>query len=753
MKKSCAVVLILALLSQFTTGIQTEEEHSGVPLAEFTDSTTHDATGHDANNTSHHGEHEDGHHGIQLASWKWDEYSDHIIICLMILMAGIVKIGFHETPLLSKHLPESCVLILLGIVVGIFVYYGVESHSHHFPRFTKTLFFNVLLPPIILDAAYSLYDRDFLANLGSVIQFAVIGTLFNVFLIGYGLYALNKLNVLGTFPGELTAIQCLVFSSLISAVDPVAVLAIFDEIGVNKGLYFLVFGESLFNDGVTVVLYNTMVSLSTSENVDAVQYVLAFFSFFFVVFGGLFIGVVVGMLSALILKYTQHTRVVEPLIVFISSYFAFILAETIHWSGIISLIGCGICQKRYAFPNISKKSYTTVKYSVKTLSAFSDCIIFLFLGIVTISKTHAWQYQFAIWTIILCTVVRFLGVGILSWLLNQRRIKNISIREQFIMAYGGLRGAVGFSLVTILKDDNHLKNIFQTTTLIMIFFTVFIQGGTIKHLVSWLNIQRKQKQVKMISTDVNEKTIDHLMAGVESVVGTLSKYTMLEFIRKFDNTYIKKLLIRSDAEDMLALRLQRISLDEHYARLYGPTVMVAQKKVGAVLKPAVTPEESKLQEEDKLKQRKARLGRLSLVSPAKGPLDKERETLRHAFSDNPFERYNSRDYRMDSPEHIESKLKDHYEKRTKALWQIALTVASVEKDEEGQQPPTAGSTEMIEMTETRPPKVGQEEEGATMLGKTDQGPQSPPPPEVGTPMADRIRRAYRRSKREFKHNQ
>jgi NhaP-type Na+/H+ or K+/H+ antiporter len=79
------------------------------------------------------------------------------------------------------------------------------------------------------------------------------------------------------------------------------------------------------------------------------------------------------------------------------------------------------------------------------------------------------------------------------------------------MAYGGLRGAVGFSLVTILPDSEPLKNMFLTTTIIMIYFTVFIQGGTIKFLVDKLKITKKSNEAKSMSKDVNLKTIDHVM--------------------------------------------------------------------------------------------------------------------------------------------------------------------------------------------------------------------------------------------------
>ena len=114
--------------------------------------------------------------------------------------------------------------------------------------------------------------------------------------------------------------QLLTYSSILAAVDPVAVLAIFQDIGVNMSLYFLVFGESLLNDGVTVVLYNTMISLSDSaaaghsedSMIDHTKYLLAVMSFFTVVFGGYLVEEHVAMASSIIVKIEMHTRVIEP---------------------------------------------------------------------------------------------------------------------------------------------------------------------------------------------------------------------------------------------------------------------------------------------------------------------------------------------------------------------------------------------------------------------------------------------------------
>ncbi|KAJ8310143.1 hypothetical protein KUTeg_012008 [Tegillarca granosa] len=141
---------------------------------------------------------------------------------------------------------------------------------------------------------------------------------------------------------DVTFIQILVFSSLIVAVDPVAVLAVFNEVGVNKVLYFLVFGESLLNDGVTVVLYGVLQAYNRLDlagiPITADQIVLGIVKFVVVCLGGLTIGILVGVLSSFVTKYTNNVKVVEPIAIFAMAYLAFLLSELFHLSGIIRVI-------------------------------------------------------------------------------------------------------------------------------------------------------------------------------------------------------------------------------------------------------------------------------------------------------------------------------------------------------------------------------------------------------------------------------
>ena len=134
----------------------------------------------------------------------------------------------------------------------------------------------------------------------------------------------------------------------------------------------------------------------------------------------------------------------------------------------------------------------------------------------------------------------------LTFLINKKRVNRIGFKEQFIMAYGGLRGAVGFSLVTILPDEHPLKDVFLLATIVVIFFTVFIQGGTIKFFVSKLRIARKSEEAKSMSKDIGDLTMDHVISGIESVTGLHSQHFVIGKITNFDERFIKKYLIRDE---------------------------------------------------------------------------------------------------------------------------------------------------------------------------------------------------------------
>lgn len=137
---------------------------------------------------------------------------------------------------------------MVGLLLGGIIF-GVDEKSP--PAMKTDVFFLYLLPPIVLDAGYFMPTRPFFENFGTIFWYAVVGTLWNSIGIGVSLFGICQIEAFGL--SDITLLQNLLFGSLISAVDPVAVLAVFENIHVNEQLYILVFGESLLNDAVTVV--------------------------------------------------------------------------------------------------------------------------------------------------------------------------------------------------------------------------------------------------------------------------------------------------------------------------------------------------------------------------------------------------------------------------------------------------------------------------------------------------------------------
>lgn len=159
--------------------------------------------------------------------------------------------AFHLNSKLPTVIPESCLLIVMGLIVGALLHFTHIANTDEYVL-NADVFFIYLLPPIIFDAGYFMPVRAFFDNLGTILLLAFINTCISAGLIAACLYGIS---LLGWFGRTISILDCFIFSSLISAVDPVAVLSVFEEVHVNQMLYIIVFGESLLNDGVTVVSY------------------------------------------------------------------------------------------------------------------------------------------------------------------------------------------------------------------------------------------------------------------------------------------------------------------------------------------------------------------------------------------------------------------------------------------------------------------------------------------------------------------
>eukprot|EP00094_Tigriopus_californicus_P001891 TCALIF_01822-PA protein Name:"Similar to Slc9a2 Sodium/hydrogen exchanger 2 (Rattus norvegicus)" AED:0.03 eAED:0.03 QI:0/0/0/1/1/1/3/0/238 len=236
-------------------------------------------------------------------------------------------------PKLPSIFPESCLLIVIGIIIGVLL---VATSDEVPSTLTPDSFFLFMLPPIILDAGYFMPNRLFFDHLGTILLMAVVGTVFNMLTIGSSLYALGQTGIFGPDPPGI--LETFLFASLIVAVDPVAVLAVFEEIHVNEILYIVVFGESLLNDAVTVVLYHMFEAYVEigEENVKSTDLLKGLASFIVVAGGGTIIGIIWGFVTGFVTRFTNHARVLEPLFVFIMAYMSYLNAEIFHMSGILA---------------------------------------------------------------------------------------------------------------------------------------------------------------------------------------------------------------------------------------------------------------------------------------------------------------------------------------------------------------------------------------------------------------------------------
>ncbi|XP_029854771.1 sodium/hydrogen exchanger 7 isoform X1 [Aquila chrysaetos chrysaetos] len=362
--------------------------------------------------------------------------------------------------------------------------------------FDPEVFFNILLPPIIFHAGYSLKKRHFFRNLGSILAYAFLGTAVSCFIIGNLMYGVVKLmKLVGQLSDKFYYTDCLLFGAIISATDPVTVLAIFNELHADVDLYALLFGESVLNDAVAIVLSSSIVAYQpTGENTHAFD-AAAFFKsvgVFLGIFSGSFMmGAVTGVVTALVTKFTKlHCfPLLETALFFLMSWSTFLLAEACGFTGVVAVLFCGITQAHYTYNNLSVESRSRTKQLFEVLHFLAENFIFSYMGLALFTfQKHIFSPVFIIGAFIAIFLGRAAHIYPLSFLLNLGRRHKISWNFQHMMMFSGLRGAMAFALA-IRDTATYSHQMMFSTTLLIVFFTVWIVGGGTTPMLSWLNIR------------------------------------------------------------------------------------------------------------------------------------------------------------------------------------------------------------------------------------------------------------------------
>lgn len=378
--------------------------------------------------------------------------------------------------------PYTVALVLAGLgvsVLGSFIEIDV----------TADVILFLLVPPLLFEATLQIPWSKLRADLMPVLLAAVVGT-------GIGTVAMGWLT---TATLGLAWAPALAFGALISATDPVAVIAFFKALGAPKRLALLVEGESLFNDAVAVVAFNLALAAATT---DPVQFTVwsAVQQFVVVSAGGLAVGLVLGYLVSSVFLARVDDPLIETTTTLALAYGAFLIAEEfgtivgrdLHFSGILAVVAAGLMVGNVGMHNTSPSTRLTLEHFWELLTFLVNSMVFLIIGLTIGITTLIEQWRAVVVAIVGVLVVRIVVVYGLSAIGNRLRpTRSIPRPYQHIMFWSGLRGAISLALVLIAYAelaDREAANTLLVMTYAVVLFTLLVQGTTISALMRRLGL-------------------------------------------------------------------------------------------------------------------------------------------------------------------------------------------------------------------------------------------------------------------------
>lgn len=389
-----------------------------------------------------------------------------ILVLELLLIVSVVAIAVRRF-----RIPYTVALVLAGLGLSFRSPLGIEL--------TPELILSLFIPPLIFDAAFHLDLSRLRENLSTIIILAIPGVIMSMLLVGGIVH----------FGAGLSLGASLVFGALIAATDPVSVVAIFRQLGAPKRLEILLEGESLFNDGTAIVIFNLAVAAVVTGQFSLVDGVLDFGR---VAGGGLVIGITLGYMALLLIRRIDD-HLIETTLTTVLAFGTYLVAEEFHFSGVLAVVAAGLVNGNIQPEGMSPTTRIVVVNFWEYVAFLTNSAVFLLIGLDMEVPALVNNWQPILWAIFAVLLARGLGIYGLS-----RLGREMPVEWRHVLFWGGLRGAIALALALSLPFALGEE---RRTVVIMTFgvvlFTLVIQGLSMDWLVHRLRlVVRSEEQIE-----------------------------------------------------------------------------------------------------------------------------------------------------------------------------------------------------------------------------------------------------------------
>lgn len=405
--------------------------------------------------------------------------AETVLILVGLLAVAMVTAGLCR----SWPVPYTVLLVIIGLLARQLA--GVWAPLAPLRDFglSPAIVFSIFLPALIFESGFNLDARELMKRLDAVLVLAIPALLASTALIGTGVWL-----ALGVEP-----ITALIFGALISATDPVAVIALFKELGAPRRLTVLVEGEALLNDATAIVVFGILLGIAVEGNaLDAGTFGWAFVDFVRVFVGGAAVGVVIGLAVSELAHRLRSSRSAIVTLSIVVAYASFILSEhVLHISGVMAAATSALSLGVFGVARFPREATAAIGETWEFIALVCNSLLFLLLGLSVEPTALGSRVVPVLVAVSLVLSARAAVVyGLAPLTVRLFGASPIARRERHVVWWGGLRGGLAIAIVLSIPNDLSGRDLLLDLTLGVVLFTLLVNAPTIRPLMRWLQLDQ-----------------------------------------------------------------------------------------------------------------------------------------------------------------------------------------------------------------------------------------------------------------------